>query len=48
MTLVCPLSLLLWLYSLRLKLYVALEKKIVANYMSLYITNATLMLLFLL
>jgi len=36
------------IYSLRPKLYVALEKKFVSNYMSLYNTNATLMLLFLL
>jgi len=36
------------LYFLRPKLYVALGKKIVPNYMSLYNINATLMLLFLL
>jgi len=35
-------------YSLRPKLYVTLEKEFVSNCMSLYNTNETLMLLFLL
>jgi len=35
-------------YSLRPKLYIDFEKKIVSNYKSFYNTNATLMLLFLL